>query len=129
MRFFIASNTANHGRVIMLAKIMEKLGHINTMPVSTESIRESEGALSQASYSEVQAIRDTEFFLLMLPGSREAQTELGIALSSRYGKRIIIWSETGNEFAVDDACIYYYHPSIMRMVFSFSELIQFIKNL
>lgn len=129
MRFFIASNTANKGRVIMIAKIMEKFGHVNAATEFDEDYRDSDGALSQNSYSAVQAIRDAEFFMLMLPGSRDAQTELGIALSSRYGKRIMIWSESESDFERDTASIYYYHPSVSRMVCSFPELIQFIRDL
>lgn len=42
---------------------------------------------------------DADFVLLLLPGSYETHVELGLALASRNNKRIVLWSETGNEYA------------------------------
>lgn len=83
----------------------------------------------EIAFNRVQAIENSELFILLMPTTRNTAIEMGIALASRYGKRIILWSATGNEFEPEYAGLYCMHPSVTRMGCSFAELIDYLKTL
>ncbi len=132
MRYYISSAISNHGRVKTLSDELDKLGHVcahNNLDKSDVRTK-SESDITEAAFNIVQSVRDTELFLFITPAVRSTYVELGLALSSRYGKRIIVWSETGREFEPGlDACLFYFHPSVIRLKCSFSELIDYIKTI
>ena len=82
-----------------------------------------------AVFSELRAVRDAELVVALLPGGQGTHTELGVALATRSNKRIILWSETGDEFAFDNrTCTFYFHPAAERVVCPFEELLEILNT-
>ena len=125
MRFYISSGIDNHARVSELASVLTGRGHEQTYDWTEHGDirREGERVMSEVAFNELRAVRDAELLLVLLPGGKGTHTELGLAIATRSNKRIIIWSETGDEFIADErTCMFYFHPSVERLVCPFEEL-------
>ncbi len=132
MRFYIASGLKNSSLVSELISFLEARGHICTYDWTEHNDVRSEGEarMNEVSFSEASAVKDAELFIALLPGGNGTHTELGIALATRVNKRIMLWSDTGDEFvAGDNTCVFYFHPAVERIVSSFDELTKSLEDL
>lgn len=126
MRFYIATGLSNSERAKTLAGVLTRNGHEFTYNWTEHGDIRSEGEdrMTEVAFSEVRAVRDAEMFIALLPGGCGTHTEIGIAIASRSNKRVILWSETGDEFAKPDrCCAFYFHPAVERICCPFEELI------
>ena len=115
----------NRERVAELAAVLKSRGHELTYDWTEHGDvrREGEIVMSEVAFNELRAVRDAELLLVLLPGGKGTHTELGLAIATRSNKRIILWSETGEEFIADErTCAFYFHPSVERLVCPFEEL-------
>lgn len=124
MRFYIAGGTGNAQRIQEINEALSRNGHIITSP---DSAGTDYDALFESAYKKVFSVTDADFVLLLLPGSFETHVELGLALASRNNKRIVLWSETGEEYAEgENACAFYHHTAVERRSGSFEELLEML---
>ena len=126
MRFYIATGQQGASLAIRLANLFIDHNHELTYDWTAHGNVEREGfaRMSEVAFNEARAVRDAELVIVLLPGGKGTHTELGSAIATRANKRIIIWSETGCEFKTDDnTCVFYYHPSVERIVCSVDELL------
>ena len=80
--------------------------------------------MSEVAFNELRAVRDAELVVVLLPGGSGTHTELGLAIATRANKRIILWSERGDEFNYDErACTFYFHPCIEKVICPFEDLL------
>ena len=127
MRFYIASSIHNQDNVSELARVMKSRGHEHTYDWTEHGdIRgNGERAMGEAAFNELRAVRDAELVLVLLPGGAGTHTELGVAIATRSNKRIVVWSETGEEFLDPErTCTFYYHPCVERIVCPFEEFMR-----
>lgn len=127
MRFYIATGLQHAQRASELAEVLKNRGHEHTYDwtVHGDIRREGETRMSEVAFNELRAVRDAELMVVLLPGGTGTHTELGVAIATRGNKRIILWSEKGEEFNYDErACTFYFHPSIERIVCPFEELLR-----
>ncbi|NLB61515.1 MAG: hypothetical protein GX802_03685 [Clostridiales bacterium] len=132
MRYYISAAHANHGVVRALSFALSTMGHVNAYDMLTygDIRNESESKMTESSFNLVQSIRDAELFIHVCPQTHTTATDLGIALASRAGKRIIIWSTTGREFECGSVVsAYYFHPSVIRFTGNFEEFIKHIESI
>ncbi|MDD6047675.1 MAG: hypothetical protein PUC97_09680 [bacterium] len=124
MRFYIAGGTDNTQRIQEINEALSRNGHIITSP---DAAGTDYDALFESAYKKVFSVTDADFVLLLLPGSFETHVELGLALASRNNKRIVLWSETGEEYAEgENACAFYHHTAVERRSGSFEELLEML---
>ena len=124
MRFYIAGGTDNAQRIQEINEALSRNGHIITSPDATGTDYD---ALFESAYKKVFSVTDADFVLLLLPGSFETHVELGLSLASRNNKRIVLWSETGEEYAEgENACAFYHHTAVERRSGSFEELLEML---
>lgn len=124
MRFYIAGGTDNAQRIQEINEALSRNGHIITSP---DAAGTDYDALFESAYKKVFSVTDADFVLLLLPGSFETHVELGLALASRNNKRIVLWSETGEEYAEgENACAFYHHTAVERRSGSFEELLEML---
>ena len=119
MRFYIATSLNNSARAIRLANVFLDHGHELTYDWTELGDVRYDGPqqMSAAAFNEIRAVRDAELVIVLLPGGGGTHAELGAAIATRSNKRIIIWSENGDEFMSDSrTCSFYYHPSVERIV-------------
>ena len=127
MRFYIATGLPNAWRASTLAEVLKRRGHEHTYDwtVHGDIRREGELRMGEVAFNELRAVRDAELVVVLLPGGSGTHTELGVAIATRGNKRIILWSEEGDEFNFDErACTFYFHPSIERVICPFEELLR-----
>ncbi|MCR5808885.1 MAG: hypothetical protein K6G56_04925 [Clostridiales bacterium] len=126
MRFYIATGIHNAGKASALAEVLKRRGHEQTYDwtVNGDIRREGAARMSEVAFNELRAVRDAELVVVLLPGGSGTHTELGLAIATRGNKRIILWSEHGDEFNYDErACTFYFHPCIERIICPFEELL------
>ena len=124
MRFYIAGGTDNTQRIQEINEALSRNGHIITSP---DAAGTDYDALFESAYKKVFSVTDADFVLLLLPGSFETHVELGLALASRNNKRIVLWSETGEEYAEgENACAFYHHTAVERRSGSFEGLLEML---
>ncbi|MBO4848581.1 MAG: group-specific protein [Clostridia bacterium] len=127
MRFYIATGINNAWRASALAEVLKGRGHEHTYDwtVHGDIRREGDLRMGEVAFNELRAVRDAELVVVLLPGGSGTHTELGVAIATRGNKRIILWSEEGEEFNFDErTCTFYFHPSIERVVCPFDELLR-----
>ncbi len=126
MRFYVSTGIANIRRAVELAEVLKKRGHELTYDWMTHGdIRfEGEARMMEVAFNELRAVRDAELMIVLLPGGSGTHTELGVGIATRGNKRIILWSEKGDEFNYDErTCAFYYHPCCERVICPFEELL------
>ena len=131
MRFYIATGLENMERAKKVAEILKRNGHEQTYDWTQHGDirRQGEAKMNEVALNEIHAVKDAELFIALLPGGNGTHTELGAAIASRGNKRVILWSETGNEFKFDErSCTFYFHPAIERLVCSFERLLEILDN-
>ena len=127
MRFYIATGVGNAALAIRLANTLMNHGHELTYDWTAHGdVRYSgEQRMSEVAFNEFRAVRDAELVIGLLPGGSGTHTELGASIATRSNKRIILWSETGEEFSHDDrTCVFYYHPAVERIVCPLEVLLE-----
>lgn len=127
MRFYISGGQESAEKMAEIGEMLARNGHIVTVPASPGN---SYDELFEAAYKRVFSVTDADFVLLLLPGNYETHVELGLALASRNNKRIVLWSETGNEYTVGaNACAFYHHTAVERRTGSFEDLEEMLRSL
>ncbi|MBO4384442.1 MAG: hypothetical protein J5854_03350 [Clostridia bacterium] len=128
MRYYIASDPVNYEKAILLNEVLSARGHEHSQDrMCREGAVTDELLLGELTFSEFRAVRDAELVVVLLPARPETYTELGAALATRGNKRIILWSETGEEFDIfDPVCSFCFHPSAERVVCPFPELLKLL---
>lgn len=135
MKYYIASGLPNAARVSLAAEALS--AHARTYDWTTHGDirREGPGRMEGVSSKELAAVTEAELVLLLFPGGKGTHTELGAALATRANKRIVLWSETGEEFDAGNGqthpsvCAFYFHPAVERWVCPFEELLARLKAL
>lgn len=126
MRFYISTGLLNRRRAEELSETLQRRGHELTYDwMSNGDVRrEGDIRMGEVAFNELRAVRDAELVVVLLPGGGGTHTELGLAIATRGNKRIIIWSEQGDEFSFDErTCVFYFHPCCERVVCPFEELL------
>lgn len=128
MRYYIASDPINYEKALRLGGVLSARGHEHSQDrMRREGAVTDETLLGELTFSELRAVRDAELVVILLPAMPETYTELGVALATRGNKRIILWSETGEEFNVSDpVCSFTFHPSAERVVCPFPDLLRML---
>ncbi len=132
MRFYVASGLENLVRVKRALEKIRSLGHDVSYDWTQHGDVRTKGtdALNAVAGSETFAVMDSDRVLILLPGGKGTHTELGIALASRANKRIILWSETGEEFESNkNTCAFYHHSAVEKLRCGFEELLSFIETI
>lgn len=131
MKFYIASGLPNAERVSLAANVLKQSGyeHLYDWTAHRDVRSCGQKRMREVSLNETRAAADCDLLLVLLPGGAGTHTELGIALAGGK-KRILLWSETGEEF--DDSgktCVFYFHPAVERIQCSFEYLIKLLAEI
>ena len=135
MTYYIASGLENAGRVALAAEALAQHTRTYDWTAHGDIRREGPERMRQVSSTELHAVITAELVLVLLPGGKGTHTDLGAALSSGQNTRVILWSETGNEFRAGEGdthpsvCAFYFHPCLERWVCPFDELLERLRAL
>lgn len=132
MKFYVASGVSNAEKVNRAAAALTSSGHTRTYDWTTHGdVSKADPSFKRhVADSESRGVLDAELVVLLLPGRFGTHAELGIALASAAGKRILLWSETPAPFdGTEGFCVFYHHPSVERVVCPFEALLDLLKDI
>ena len=115
MNFYIGSGMKNCELVNYYSKILEEKGWKHTYNWA-KNINGDETIKDLIEYSklEQQGIIDSDVVIILLPAGRGTHIELGMALA--LNKKILLCSETKEEFNIKNTVNFYQLPNIVRLV-------------
>ncbi len=129
MKFYVASGVQNAEKVNRAAGALESNGHVRTYDWTKHGdvSRESPERKRAVAAAETQAVADADLVVLLLPGRFGTHAELGVAVATRAGKRILLWSETDAPFQGSQGfCVFYHHPAVERFCCPFEEFLTYL---
>lgn len=132
MKYYIASGLENAERVNLAAARLDEKGGERTYDWTKHGdVRQKgEARMREVSERELEAVKRAELFIALLPGGKGTHTELGAALATMENKRIVLWSETGEEFDNgSESCVFYRYPEVVRLRCPFDVLLEMLHML
>ena len=130
MNYYIASGLENAKRVNLAAGALSRHTHAYDWTAHGDIRREGPDRMRQVSSNELQAVVSADLVVFLLPGGKGTHSALGAALASGRGKRINLWSETGDEFRAGEGethpsvGAFYFHPHAERWCCGFDALLE-----
>ena len=120
MRVYIGAKFGNKDKVISLSKKLEEKDIINNYNWAFDlKEEESEEDLIESAKKELNAIKDSDCVIFLLPLGRGSHVELGMALAC--GKQVILCGESDEVFE-NDPVNFYKLPEIIKVVESYDGI-------
>lgn len=131
MKFYVASSFRNIDTVNQIANLLKKRGHIQTYDWTKNAKAKEEQTftfddLKSIGEKEKDAVLDSDFVVVLLPGGKGTHIELGIALGQR--KRIFIYSPNGEVNNFESTSTFYHLPEIEKCFGTIDELVNNIDS-
>ncbi|MFD2131929.1 nucleoside 2-deoxyribosyltransferase [Pseudogracilibacillus auburnensis] len=124
MRFYIATSFTNRENVRVLSDRLKLEGYIHTYDWTQNQRANSFEELSTIGELEIEAVKNSDLLIILLPAGKGSHIELGIALG--LGKRIYIYSPTNELYDFDKTSTFYHIKSVNKFVGTFDT---FAENL
>jgi nucleoside 2-deoxyribosyltransferase len=115
MKFYLASGLDNRVAARSLMEHLRGLGHTLTHDwtlAEGAAHEHGEQRMHDVAQTEVSAVLEADFLVVLLPGGRGTHTEMGVALG--VGKQVYLVG-TDLELATDPVA-FYHHPRVTRVV-------------
>ena len=120
MRVYIGAKFGNKDKVISLSKKLEEKDIINNYNWAFDlKEEESEEDLIESAKKELNAIKDSDCVIFLLPLGRGSHVELGMALAC--DKQVILCGESDEVFE-NDPVNFYKLPEIIKVVESYDGI-------
>ncbi|MER2059052.1 MAG: group-specific protein [Niallia sp.] len=124
MNFYIASSFNNRNIVRKLSKALELEGHKQSYDWTQNTKAETIELLASIGKQEKEAVSNSDYFILILPGGKGSHTEFGIALALH--KRIYIYSLTNDLYDFNKTTTFYHLDHINKFVGTFEAFTEYI---
>jgi hypothetical protein len=124
MNFYIGSRFANIKRVRALRDRLLSQGHTHTYDWTTNDRATSLEDLQAIGTSEFEAIRASDFVVILLPAGNSSHVELGIALGA--GVPVFIHDATNRFDDVETTSTFYHLPHVTQLTGSLEDVPQSI---
>lgn len=124
MNFYIGSRFANIERVRALRDRLLSQGHTHTYDWTTNDRTTSLEDLQAIGTSEFEAIRASDFVVILLPAGNSSHVELGIALGA--GVPVFIHDATNRFDDVETTSTFYHLPHVTQLTGSLEDVPQSI---
>ena len=120
MKVYIGAKFGNMDKVISLSKKLEEKGIINNYNWALDlKEEETEEDLIESAKKELEAIKNSDSVIFLLPLGRGSHVELGMALAC--DKQVILCSES-TELLENDPINFYKLPDIIKIVDSYDAI-------
>lgn len=127
MKFYIATALENAAQAGEVAALLKAAGHEQTYDWTAHGSVEERGypAKQIAAADETGGVRSADVVIVLLPGRRGTNVELGMALA--FGKRVFLWGRSAEAYYQDGReCAFYCTAGIGRLVGPLKESIEHI---
>ncbi|WP_400241428.1 nucleoside 2-deoxyribosyltransferase [Niallia sp. JL1B1071] len=124
MNFYIASSFNNSDMVRKLSQALELEGQKQLYDWTQNNRAHTMELLASIGKQEKEAVSNSDFFILILPGGKGSHTEFGIALALH--KRIYIYSSTNDLYDFDKTTTFYHLDHVNKFVGTFEAFTEYI---
>lgn len=116
IKYYIATRLSRHKEHNIVRDALNEMNHKITYDWTIHGSQKhvSLGRLEEVGEAQVEAIREADVVIVLLPGGAGTHTEFGIALG--LNKKIIIHSESSEFFQLGDkACAFYFCKNLHQV--------------
>lgn len=124
MNFYIASSIKNKEMVKSLADQLKLEGFCHSYDWTINDRADSMDLLASIGESELSAVRNSDFLVMLLPGGKGSHIEMGIALG--LGKRVYLYSPNNDIFEFDKTSTFYHVAGVTEFTGEFESFVQFL---
>lgn len=124
MKFYIASSFKNSEMVKVMAAQLKMEGFSHTYDWTINDRADSMELLASIGESELSAVRNSDFLVILLPGGKGSHIEMGIALG--LGKRVYLYSLKNDIYEFDKTSTFYHVAGVTKFVGDIDSFMQFL---
>lgn len=125
-KFYVASSFRNIEAVNYVTNQLINKGYLHTYDwTRNEKVKKEQTttleALIEIGQSEKEAVMESDFVVVLLPGGKGTHIELGIALGQK--KKIFLYSQDGAVNNVETTSTFYHLPEVEKCYGTLEELV------
>lgn len=124
MKFYIASSFRNSEIVRFISKQLEDKGYTHTYDWTKNGRASTMEELKEIGYQEKNAVKASDFIIVVMPAGKSSHIELGIALGQ--GKSIYLYSSTDEFDNVETTSTFYHVSEVRKCIGTVEELIEIV---
>ncbi|AZV43872.1 nucleoside 2-deoxyribosyltransferase [Peribacillus asahii] len=121
MKFYIASSFKNIDKVRYVSKKLKDKGFIHTYDWTINKNITTLEELKEIGQEEKNAVMESDFVVIVLPGGKGTHIELGIALGQ--GKKIFLYSPDGAIDNFETTSTFYHLPDVEKCYGTLDDLL------
>nr|WP_144921004.1 group-specific protein [Paenibacillus bovis] len=125
-KFYVASSFKNINEVRLVSNLLKEKGFIQTYDWTRNERASTIEDLREIGIQELNAVKEADFIIVLLPAGKGSHIELGIALGQ--GKRIYLHSPNNEVNNVDTTSTFYHVPEVQKCNGTIEELIEFVTS-
>lgn len=126
MKFYVASSFQNLKQVRDVARALTQEGLIHSYDWTHNERANTLDKLQCIGEAEKQAVIESDFVVILLPGGKGSHIELGIALG--LNKRLYLYSPTDNIYNPAESSTFYHVLGVNKFVGSLDDFIIYLLN-
>ena len=111
-KFYVASGFKNKEIVRYVSQYLKNKGFIHTYDWTQNKRASTFENLKEIGHQERNAVLESDFIIVILPGGKGSHIELGIALGQ--GKKIYLYSPDGELNNLDTTSTFYHLPEVNK---------------
>lgn len=126
-KFYVASSFKNMDAVHYVTNKLLNMGYLQTYDWTKNAQAKEKQTITlkdlmEIGQHEIQAVSDSDFVVILLPGGKGTHVELGIALGQN--KKIFLYSEKGSINIAEATCTFYHLSEVEKCFGTLDELIE-----
>jgi nucleoside 2-deoxyribosyltransferase len=125
-KFYVASSFRNIDAVNYVTKQLVNKGYVHTYDWTKNPIARTLEDLKEIGQNEKDAVIESDFIVVLLPGGKGTHIELGIAMG--LGKKIFLYSPDGAINHIETTSTFYHLPEVEKCYGSLDELVEKVIN-
>lgn len=114
MKYYIASSFANKEIVNLTIKSLNNLGFINTYNWTLNEKADNTLKLKNIGIEELNAVKDADILIAILPGGKGTHIEMGIAIG--FNKPVLIAYFNKELISVDNSATFYHVDNVKHIL-------------
>lgn len=114
MKYYIASSIANKEIVNLTIKSLNNLGFINTYNWTLNEKADNKLKLKNIGIEELNAVKDADILIAILPGGKGTHIEMGIAIG--FNKPVLIAYFNKELISVDNSATFYHLDNVKHIL-------------
>jgi len=125
-KFYVASSFRNVDAVNFVTKQLVNKGYVHTYDWTKNPKARTLEDLKEIGQNEKDAVIESDFIVVLLPGGKGTHIELGIALGLE--KKIFLYSPDGAINHIETTSTFYHLPEVEKCYGTLDELVEKVIN-